>query len=144
MNRTTLFAGLLCIIAQGAASQDFWDQESIDAYEATSCSNPANADKWGIRRPTPDEVAEHGTPILIFQYLNSKTKCSNATELGIWFEGHRMLMLQVETLGKEYDGKERITVTPVKGSIIVIEKPGSVLLEDSDEYETWILRFPIS
>lgn len=148
MHRLALLLWFLCIPAQ-ASSEALWTQQDVDDYEAmmwpTSCENPKNADRWGLREPTEEELFEHGAGILIFEYLNNEASCSNATAgLGIWHQGIRMLMLQVETLGREHHSQERITVTPVPESTHILQKPGAVLLEDSNEFHTWILLLPIS
>jgi hypothetical protein len=148
MHRLALLLWFLFIPAQTQADA-LWTQQDVDDYEAmtwpTSCENPKNADRWGVREPTEEELAVYGPGILVFQYLNNEASCSNATEgLGIWYQGTRMLMLQVETLGREFDSHERITVSPVPESTHILLKPGGVLLEDSDEFQTWILLKPLS
>ena len=140
MHRTLLLWLMMCIPAQ---AQDFMDWESVHIYEATSCSNPANRDRWGVREPTEEEILELGRGILVFEYLNNKASCSDSTEgLGIWYEGKRILELRVEVLGKEFQGQERITISLDPDVPYAIFDGTSVLLHDSDEFYTWAL-FPL-
>lgn len=143
MNRLALAISLLCISAQQGFSQDFMTREEHEAYMEsvwdTSCENPKNADRWGIRPPKPSEVAEYGAGIMVFEYYNSPQGCSDGTPgLGIWYEGQRWGTMVVEVLGREYDSNERITFTLEDVPYTAITHP-VLLVPDAIEPHTIIL-----
>lgn len=102
---------ILWLVAFPAASQDFMTQAEIDAYEA---SMPCTVDpeRFGIREPKEEEILEHGSGIMVFEYYNSPAGCSDTIEAqGIWYEGTRWGVLKVQVGGRE-DSDERVWFTP--------------------------------
>ncbi len=134
MHRIIILLLVLCIPAQ---AETIISEEINYAYSyaGSGCHHPANDDRWGIREPNQSEILEYGNGILIFEYWNSKEKCSDDVYLGITFNNYRFKM-EVVTGGQE-DPREKITLqtmeTPYylpKDRLILDdgEKPGKLIL----------------
>jgi len=99
------------------------------------CHDPSLSDRWILE----DMRDTHGIGTYKFSYWNSVYKCSDNTDRTIATEdGEFKVRMVVETLGSQYDDKERITIYK-EGWII---EPRNLLLHDSNEAGViWIL-FP--
>lgn len=130
----TRTAAVFAILALPAAAQDF------PATPLTGICHE-QPDRWGIRAPTPEEEAEHGRGILVFEYWNSVHRCSKNTRQGVYFQspthGELRFEMTVEVDAQGMGGMERITLDPqvapfaVYGPPLVMgdgEEPGVIIL----------------
>ncbi|ANJ20886.1 hypothetical protein RDp07_gp75 [Roseobacter phage RD-1410Ws-07] len=121
-------------------------REDMEAYNRQAwengCENPKNMDRWGIRDPLPEEIAEHGVGIMVFEYYNSPQGCSNSTEMGIWHEGQRWGLMKVTTGGEEVNHNEEIEFR-VEDMPYTAHGHNFLLVPDAKEPHTIIL-FPFT
>ena len=105
--------------------------------------NPCEADpdRWAIREPTPAEEEEYGRGVLVFEYWNSVSKCSNQMTRGIYYDspiyGELRFELSVQVLGRDFNEMERISLdtygTPYVSYTEYLmlhdgEEPGAIIL----------------
>lgn len=134
MHRIIILLLILCIPAQ-AETVINENNNYAYSYAGLGCNHPANNDRWGIREPNQSEILNYGNGILIFEYWNSKEKCSDDIYLSIMFNNHKFKM-EVIT-GNQEDSREKITLQTMKTPYhlpqdrLILddgEKPGKLIL----------------
>jgi len=121
-------------------AQDFMNPQAfrdyLESMNHMNCTNPKNKDRWQIRKPTKEEIIQLGQGILVFEYWNNLSRCSDSYDGGVYFENLRFHMI-VEVLGEEYDSMERITLSTEDTQYRIFSEP--LMLHDGDKPERIIL-----
>lgn len=114
-------------------------QPSFPSTNYNPCGH--DPDRWEVREPTTLEEQEYGVGILVFTYYNSPNRCSNTTEMGVYYQspiyGELRFVMSVKVLGKDHGEKERITLD-TSGTPYVSYNP-TMLIDDGPEPQVMIL-----
>ena len=137
----SVVAGLLSFSV--AAKAEIFDSDDMRDYQNsmnyTNCNYSENKDSWYIRKPTPEEIYELGSKVLVFEYYNSVKKCSDTFNGAVYHENHRFMLDVVVGISKD-DDREKITLdtldTPywIADPVLILEdgeQPGRIILYPS-------------
>lgn len=133
MNKYDLAFLLIFFLANPAYGFDSMTQEEMDAHKAMQpCT--INPDRWGIREPNQEEITYHGSGILVFEYYNSPSGCSNDQQnILITYKEEPIGLMSVDVLGREFNSNEEITFTPLPDAPYSTFGAKPLLVPDADK-----------